>query len=85
MINQMPDIFSEAKNKTDWFLKVFVSVIVLIVCLVVVSIGVNQIISGNVGDGTPLGQETIALLTIFPLVLAIGAIYAIWRADILEL
>jgi len=73
-------VFEPARNKTDWFMKIFVTVIVIVMEIFLLGVVTNIVITEN----PTLDPLTQAIIVILPILLAIGIIFVIWRAEILH-
>jgi len=73
-------VFEPARTKTDIFMKLFVTIIVIVMEVIVLGVVTNLVITDN-PTLDPLAQGIIIAL---PILLAIGIIFAIWRAEILH-
>lgn len=72
-------ILEPAKTKTDLFMKAFVTIIMIVIEFFIFGVVTNIVILNN-----PTLDPTIqALLVIFPILLAIGIVFVIWKADVL--
>lgn len=73
-------VFEPARTRTDLFMKIFVTIIVLAIEIVLLGVVTNLVITDN-PTLDPLTQGVIVAL---PILVAIGLIFLIWRADILH-
>lgn len=73
-------VFEPARSKTDWFMKIFVTVIVIVMEIFLLGVVTNIVITEN----PTLDPLTQAIIVILPILLAIGIIFVIWRAEILH-
>ena len=80
--NQEFDLGSLTKpavSKTDWFMKIFVTVILVIIEIVFVGVVSKLTIENNALDPLVAG-----IVNLIPFFLAVGIIYLIWRADVIS-
>lgn len=77
IVNQ--EMFGPAKTKTDWFFKIFITIIAVVIAIVVISAATNQILLAN----PTLDPLTQSLLALFSLIVAVLIIFVIWKSDIL--
>ncbi|MGD9381049.1 MAG: hypothetical protein PVI03_01245 [Candidatus Thorarchaeota archaeon] len=73
-------VFEPARTKTDMFMKIFLTIIIIIIEIVLLGVVTNFVIAEN-PTLDPLAQSIIVAL---PILLAIGIIFVIWKAEIIH-
>lgn len=73
-------VFEPARTKTDWFMKAFLTIIIVIIEIILLGVVTNLVITEN-PTLDPLAQMIIVAL---PILVAIGLIFLIWRAEIIH-
>jgi uncharacterized membrane protein YqjE len=73
-------VFEPARSKTDWFMKIFVTAIVVVFEIFLLGVVTNLVITEN----PTLDPLTQGIIVALPILLAIGIIFLIWRAEILH-
>lgn len=81
IINQdFSAVFEPAKTKTDYFMKIFITFIVVIIEIVLLGVVTEFVINNNSG----LDALTQTIIVALPILLAIGIIFVIWKSEIIH-
>ena len=74
------DVFEPARTKTDWFMKAFLTIIIVVIEIVLLGVVANLVIT----DNPTLDPFVQMIIVALPIIVAIMLIFLIWRAEIIH-